>query len=537
MGQNGTMEVGLIAPHKGEMGIRSLSAALRGRGARTRMVFAPLFEQSMYSEKQVRDIKDIVRGSDAIGISTMCISHKRTMQLIRALREDWQTRSAPIIVGGASATQNPKAFIGYADAVVRGEGEEAIVELVRTLESGGDIRRMRNLAFSSNGILVQNPVRKPVKDLDRLPFDDYDFHEGHHFRLAPEGMIRIETPEQSIPGIQNLATPYEASLFVFGMRGCAYACTFCINSWEKKAYGKDHKRARSVGNLVANMRLVLDRHPHVRHVSMFDDDFFLRSVPEMKEFSAVYRERIGLPFFAYSSPATFDPEKLAILIEAGMNRVAVGFQSGSERMLRFYRRPASDIRKALSIIATLAKAQADNPGMELPDIDFMIDAPLEKAEDARKTIELLLSMSKTGPFEAHMHNFHLFPGTPFHELARARGLPVEKMLEEDSLHMGFEFQDHRPKIEEKLSEIAGSKDTERAQHSLYTTILFFVSGRCDNERLGALSRAEIEGMLAMPIDKARGLVDILRKRAESISTVRYYSELEKTGGTTYLKDG
>ena len=146
-------------------------------------------------------------------------------------------------------------------------------------------------------------------------------------------------------------------------------------------------------------------------------------------------------------------------------------------------------------------------------------------------------MSKEGPFEAHMHNFHLFPGTPFHELARTKGLPVEKMLEEDSLHMGFEFQDHRPKIEEKLSEIAGSKDPERVLHSLYTTILFFVTGRCDNERLGAINRAEIEGILAMPIDKARGLVDVLRKRAESISTVRYYSELEKTGGTTYLKDG
>lgn len=534
--KDGKMNVCLIAPHKGEMGIRSLSAGLRADGTNTRIVFAPLFEQAIYTEGQVRDIKEITKEADVIGVSSMGISHKRTVQLLEAFRNDSALRNRFLIVGGATATQNPQSFKGLADAICRGEGEETLLELVRTLREDGDIFKIRNLAFNVHGKIEGNTPRKPIRNMDSLPFDDYDFEEGHHFRLGPNGIFRITTPEQSIPGIQNLATPYAASFFAFGMRGCAYACTFCINSWEKKTYGREYKRARSVGNLIENIRLVLERHSHVKHVSMFDDDFFLRSIGEMQEFSRIYREKIGLPFFAYSSPATFDEEKLNVLIGAGMTRVAVGFQSGSEKMLKIYKRPVCDIVKAPGIMEILARAQANHPYLELPDIDFMIDAPLESAEDAKATIEMLLKMSAVGPFEAHMHNFHLFPGTPFYELAKEAGLEVGRILEEDSLHMGYEFQDHRPKIDEKLSIMASSSDLERVRHSLYTTILFFVTGRCDRQRLGVLSRDEIEKMLEMPLDEIRTIVDSLRKRADSISTVKYYSELEKTGGTTYLEE-
>ncbi len=530
------MHVSLIAPHKGEMGIRSLSASLRADGVKTRVIFAPLFEQGTYNEAQIRDLKELVKGSDIIGLSTMGISHKRTVRLLEIMKRDGELGDKMFVVGGATATQNPGSFIGLADAICRGEGEETLVELARTMKQGGDIHRIRNLAFSAHGKLAQNPIRMPIRNMDVLPFDDYDFQEGHHFRLEKDGITRITTPEQSIPGIQNLATPYPASLFVFGMRGCAYACTFCINSWEKSAYGKAHKRARSVPNLVANIHRVLETHPHVKYISMFDDDFFLRSLEEMKELKTLYRAQVGLPFFVYGSPTTFDEEKLKVLIEAGLNRVAVGFQTGSKRMLKLYKRPPADIRKAPEIIATLSKALAENPHLELPDIDFMIDAPLEKAKDARATIELMLLMSGQGAFESHMHNFHMFPGTPYYELARKAGLPVEEMLESDSLHMGYELQDHRPKIDEKLSVVANSKDPEQALHAFYTTILFFVTGRCDQQNLGALSREEIVEMLAMPVEKARTLVDSLRKRSEQISTVKYYTELEKTGGTTYANE-
>jgi radical SAM superfamily enzyme YgiQ (UPF0313 family) len=535
-GKNGKMEVCLITPHKGEMGVRSLSASLRADGARTKLVLAPLFEQSVYTENQVRDLEELARGSDVIGVSSMGISHKRTVQLLEAIKNDPRLREKFLIVGGATATQYPEAFNGIADAICRGEGEQTMVELVRTLNAGGDVHKMRNLAFTAKGKLVQNPVRMPVYDMDTLPFDDYDFHEGHHYRLTPSGMIRITTPEQSIPGIQNLATPYAASLFVFGMRGCAYACTFCINSWEKSTYRKEHKRARSAENLIAHIKRVLKSHPHVEHVSMFDDDFFLRPLGEMQRFSALYREQVGLPFFTYASPTTFDEEKLGVLMEAGLARVAVGFQTGSARMLRIYHRPVSDIEKAPGILAVLAKAQAENPNFELPDIDFMIDAPLEKAADARATVEMMLRISAEGPLEAHMHNFHMFPGTPFYESAKREGLPVDDMLARDTLHMGYEFQDHRPKIDEKLAVIASASDPEQVLHAFYTTILFFVTGRCDKERLGVLPRQEITEMLAMPIEKVRGVVDSLRKRAEQISTVKYYTELEKTGGTTYLEN-
>ena len=55
-----------------------------------------------------------------------------------------------------------------------GEGEEALVELVRAMERGEEGRDVEGIWFREGGGIRQNSVRPFLQDLDGLPFPDYD---------------------------------------------------------------------------------------------------------------------------------------------------------------------------------------------------------------------------------------------------------------------------------------------------------------------------------------------------------------------------
>ena len=517
------------------MGIRSISAYLRDRGVETKLIFAPLFENRLYSREHLNQLKELVKGDDVIGISTAGISHSRTMQLLRAIRDDDNLKDKFVIVGGPTASLSPGVFFPLADGVCQGEGESATCQLVQSLQKGEDFKGVKNFWFRVNGKIVKNPVREPEANLDKLPIEDYDFQDGHHFRLTSQGIRQITSARQSIPGIPNLSAQEARSLFVFGIRGCSYGCTYCINNWIKTAYQGKWLRKRSVTSLVENMQVILHAHQGVRHVSIFDDDFFLRSLDEIKEFAVLYRQKINLPFFAYATPATFSEEKLELLAGAGMTKLGIGFQTGSKRMLKIYQRPIKDIERAPGIIKSITKMRARYPHFGLADVDFLIDSPLEKASDVLDTIKLLRKMVQQGEFEAQMHNLHLFPGSCMYNTVLAslgsNGSP--KSDPRLGFELEFELQDHRPKIEKKIAVIEQEADPEKVWHAFYTVILFLATGKCGSQQLGVLSAQELNKLLAPPLVEARKCGDFFRQKAKEISTTIYYNEQDKEGKTIH----
>ena len=60
---------------------------------------------------------------------------------------------------------------GLFDYILRGEAEEALLELVQKLEQGEDTTRVKNMGFVQDGEIHINPVRT-LPDLSRLPFKD-----------------------------------------------------------------------------------------------------------------------------------------------------------------------------------------------------------------------------------------------------------------------------------------------------------------------------------------------------------------------------
>ncbi|MFA5351464.1 MAG: cobalamin-dependent protein [Candidatus Omnitrophota bacterium] len=93
------------------------------------------------------------------------------------------------------------------DVIARFEGEETIVELIKTLKTGGDLSTVKGISYKKNGVIVQTSCRPLIKDLDKLPLPAYDLMPMGKY--SPFGYL------------------WPQSVTLEHSRGCIDRCSFC----------------------------------------------------------------------------------------------------------------------------------------------------------------------------------------------------------------------------------------------------------------------------------------------------------------------
>jgi len=246
------------------LGIMSLSGFLKAEGFETRM--APADPSGVN-----RSLREFPAGIIAYSATT------GDHQYYRSLNEKVKSRfSLFSVCGGPHPTFFPD-FIRESpaiDAVCRGEGELALLDLVQRLKSGKDYLTTPNFVFRKNGGIVSNEVRPLIDDLDSLPFPDREL-------VYSSDPLALRNP------IKTFITS----------RGCPYQCTYCFNHAYRELYAGKGKviRRRSVNNVIQEIQAVRSRYP--LQMIYFVDDTFLLFPDWVKEFCRRYRTEIGLPFF------------------------------------------------------------------------------------------------------------------------------------------------------------------------------------------------------------------------------------------------
>ena len=165
-------------------------------------------------------------------------------RLCKALHPD-----ARVIMGGLTATRFHGEIVTkypFVDGVVRAEGEKPMLELVRSLESGGKIAATPNLTWrDGDGAVRVNPLMPASRDLDDFEFTRFDLVDPATSIFIPDA-------------------PNRWSLAV--CRGCTYNCAICGGSsyTYKKYLGMDRPAFRSPHKIVADMnQLVNDGIPFI----------------------------------------------------------------------------------------------------------------------------------------------------------------------------------------------------------------------------------------------------------------------------------
>ncbi|MGR3313090.1 magnesium-protoporphyrin IX monomethyl ester anaerobic oxidative cyclase [Roseovarius indicus] len=143
------------------------------------------------------------------------------------------------ILGGVHATFMFKQVLSEAhwvDVIVRGEGEEIIVELIRAVDEGRyfqDRRRIKGLAFRDGKEIVATQAASTVKDLDGIT-PDWSLLEWEKY---------IYVPLNTRVAIPNMA------------RGCPFTCSFC-SQWK---FWRDY-RVRDPKAVVDEIETLVNEH-------------------------------------------------------------------------------------------------------------------------------------------------------------------------------------------------------------------------------------------------------------------------------------
>ncbi|MBL7129802.1 MAG: B12-binding domain-containing radical SAM protein [Candidatus Omnitrophica bacterium] len=140
-----------------------------------------------------------------------------------------RTNPASIIIAGNSvATSIPEILLSNTkvDIAVMGEGDIAIVDLLRTLETKGEISNVVGIAFKKNGKTIYTPKRHVVSNIDILGFPDWDIFEIEKYNAY--GAINVD----SFTSDRIISFPLNTA------RGCPFNCTFCYHVFKGERYRK-----------------------------------------------------------------------------------------------------------------------------------------------------------------------------------------------------------------------------------------------------------------------------------------------------------
>ncbi len=346
---------------------------------------------------------------DVVAFSSFTVTHRWCLKVARAVKRE---AKVPVLFGGPHVTAVPEIAVRdpAVDAVVVGEGEEALRELLESVGRDGFERTdVANVVFKGDGAPIVNPPRPLIRDLDALPFGDKS-------------------------GFYERCPALEREFLITARRGCPFHCAYCEYSWFGRRYPKERRvRRRSVTHLIRELALY-KRRGRMRKV-FFWDPVFTMDPSWMEEFAATYPNEIGLPFECYGHPDTITPRMAELLGAASCQLVRLGVETlVPETLARLGRRAGPDrVRRAVTLLR--------RNGVPC-SVDHIVGFP---GEGLSTQLEAARFYNEVRPDRILVHWMTYLPGTVAFDEARRSGVLDER--EADRIARGEEergFDEPRP---------------------------------------------------------------------------------------------
>ena len=403
-------------------GFRKISAYIKSIHPNTKIAYVPtanhrnlvgiLMEKSGGNLKNtdIHKVAQFMAEGNIAAFSSMTQSAAIVYKIIADIRRI--NPHSYIIWGGIHAIIQPEDAIKYADAVCTGEGEFAFKTFLELFKNGKDYTTAPSFWFNKDNKIIKNrnlPLMTP-KEMDELPPLLYDDKELIYQR--GKGFKKINSNDF----IDYTGLSYNTVWSI----GCPLHCTYCGNT-KFIEYDNAYRRLRhsSPRVIIDEIKRAKSKHPHLSTVLFHDDSFMALRYEVLKEFCELWKEEVKINFAVYGVIPTYVQEdKIALLVDAGMNRVRMGIQSGSENILEFYKRPTKlhRIKESTEILNKFKKY------MIPPAYDIILENPIETAEDTRATVDLIYNMPR--PFTLNIYALRLIPNTQLAKDVEERGIKL-----------------------------------------------------------------------------------------------------------------
>lgn len=325
----------------------------------------------------------------------------RALEACRVFREKYP--DVPIVWGGIHASLLPEQTLenSLVDIVVVGEGEATLPELVRTLEKGGTLDKVKGIAYTENGEYRINESR-PFIDLDKHPPLAYD-------------LVDINLYRRKIFGSDHLS--------LNSSRGYLNRCGFCYDS----VVHKRKWRAMQPGTILEQMKRLI-RDYDIRGFNFTDDNMFVNMNHAYNLLEEITRAdlgiRIGKLHIRADTIARMNRDFLDLLVRAGVERLTIGIESGNQRILDL-------INKGLTPEQVLEASRKLIRYPITPIYLFMMGLPTEIPDEMRDSIGLARRLLEENPRAGKSFNIYMpYPGTQLYRMAVEMGLREPGRLED-----------------------------------------------------------------------------------------------------------
>jgi anaerobic magnesium-protoporphyrin IX monomethyl ester cyclase len=257
---------------------------------------------------------------DVVGLSVMTFQRNTALRIAGFIK-----RLCPdvhVVAGGYDPSLAPEAYdASHVDFIVRGEGELTFRELLRALESGGDLGSVAGLSWRRQRTLVHNPdraVARLASDPLRLPNRGARVLDGYTVLGR-----RVDVVETS--------------------RGCTFDCSFCSIIEMRGRNFHPYPIERVMAD-IADAR----RHG-ARAIFLVDDNITL----DVRRFEDLCRAIVGSGFQdveyhvqAMTAPLAEHGATLAPLMkQAGFRYVFLGIENILDEDLAFLKARAKNARR------------------------------------------------------------------------------------------------------------------------------------------------------------------------------------------------
>jgi radical SAM superfamily enzyme YgiQ (UPF0313 family) len=334
-----------------------------------------------------------------------------------------------VIVSSSDATDHAERYLDEgADAVITGEAEVSLRELLEVYDANGTPDAVAGIIFREHGQTVRTAKREVMRDLDALPMPAYD-------------LVNIEPYKQMWKRRHGYF-----SLNVATTRGCPFSCNWCA----KPIYGNRYN-SRSP-KMVAQELLTLKRLFDFDHIWFCDDIFGLKP-GWAEEFAKEVRES-GLSFrFKIQSRADLllKPGTAEALALAGCETVWMGAESGSQKILNAMDKgiTVTQIRQAVRTVK--------QHGMK-PALFLQFGYPGETKDDIEATVQMLLELM---PSDIGISVSYPLPGTLFYENVKNDLQAKANWTDSDDLALMFRST-YRPEFYKRLHRFVHKRFRARA---------------------------------------------------------------------------
>jgi len=396
-------------------GIMSISACLPE--AYEREVFIGDLENDL--------IEAVVRfHPDVLALPVMTLEYRWIMEITKRIKQ--RLPKVVTVAGYIHATAVPE-IINHPDidAVCIGEGEYSFPLFLKQLEEKGKIEAVDGFWVKKEGRIVKNSQSSLVPNLDALPDEDRGLYYNKYTVLRDEKLKHF-----------------------MASRGCPFSCSFCCHQVYRDLYQGQggYVRRKSPHKVIREILHVKERYG-LESICFLDDVFVLDS-GWLKEFSRLYRDEIGMPFFCAVTAPNMNKEIALLLKESGCHTVTFGVETANEEK-RFNILNKRVTNQQIINCARLIKKS----GMKLQTTN-LFGIPFETVEDAFENIRFNIELGT----DFMCSNVLLpFPKTGIEKIAMEAGILDKDYLESEryrGTHLNSVFTFDGIEVVEKVQKIS-----------------------------------------------------------------------------------